>query len=88
MDDHTRLMPSAALVDPADVAPVAPIQPLGLSIGDAVKVSGCSRSGLYRAASRGEIIFLKFGDRVIVDFASLKAHHARLRRATLSITDA
>ena len=48
-------------------------------------LSGFSRSGLYRMAARGEVKFLKCGDRIIVDFALLKAAVARLPRATINV---
>jgi hypothetical protein len=71
----------------ATVAPVV-IEPLGVHLADATAISGISRSGLYRAAARGDVVFLKFGDRIIVDYQSLKAMHARLPRAVISISDA
>ena len=64
------MMTSAAPTEQPNVAIVTPIPPLGLRLADAVTVSGISKIGLYRAASRGDIIFLKYGDTTIVDYQS------------------
>jgi hypothetical protein len=79
-----RLMGGTA--SPADPASAAPtIEPLAVRLADAIALSGFSRSGLYRMASRGELIFLKSGDRVLVDFRSLKAAVDALPRATINV---
>jgi hypothetical protein len=93
MDHHTKAKLTAGTVGAAATTlngsiAAAPIEPLGVRIPDAVAISGVSRSGLYRAAARGEVIFLKHGDRIIVDYASLKAMHARLPRAVINVADA
>ncbi len=68
-----------------DQSAAASIEPILVRLVDAQRLFGLSRTGLYRLASRGEIIFLKAGNRVLVDFASLKAATARLPRASINI---
>ena len=65
-------------------APVT-IEPILVRLSDAIRLSGFSRSDLYRRASRGQIIFRKCGSRVLVDFASLKAAIAELPQAQINI---
>jgi hypothetical protein len=65
----------------------ATIEPILVRLADAQRISGFSRSDLYRRASRGQIIFLKCGNRVLVDFASLKAAIADLPRANIKIAE-
>lgn len=48
-------------------------EPLAVRLSEAQRISGLSRSDLYRRAARKEIIFRKSGKTVIVDFPSLKA---------------
>jgi hypothetical protein len=69
------IMPDAAR--PARPCPfedgvVSNCEPLSLRIPEAQRISGLSRSELYRKASRGEIRLLKSGRSTLVDFASLK----------------
>ena len=52
-------------------------------LGEAVYISGFSRSELYRRAARGEIIFLKCGASTLVDLESLRAAVASLPRAQI-----
>jgi hypothetical protein len=61
------------------------IEPLAVRLDEATRISGLSRSGLYRLASRGEIIFLKAGSRILVDFASLRGVIAGLPKADINI---
>jgi hypothetical protein len=60
-------------------------EPLGVTLAEAIRISGFSRSELYRRAARGEIIFRKCNARVIVDYATLKAAVAALPIAKLNI---
>lgn len=87
---HTSRRAPTVSTPPASPAatPAAPIEPLALRLADAIAISGFSRSGLYRMAARGEIVFLKAGDRVLVDYASLKAKVAALPRATINLPSA
>ncbi len=48
-------------------------KPLALRIPQAIRVSGISRSGLYRLAASGDVVFLKCGRCTLVEFASLEA---------------
>jgi hypothetical protein len=57
--------------------------PIALRIPEAVRVSGLSRSEIYRRASRGEIILLKCGRSTLVEFNSLRAMVASLPRASI-----
>lgn len=55
----------------------------GFSIKGACAWSGLSRSGIYRAASEGKVIFRKVGRTVIVDGPSLAAYLQGLPVATI-----
>jgi hypothetical protein len=59
------------------------IEPIAVRISDAQRVSGLSRSELYRRAGRGELILLKCGSSTLVDVASLRAVLASLPRAAI-----
>ena len=52
--------------------------PLALSIPDAVRLSGCSRSALYVALKRGDLIARKAGRRTLISFADLQDYLASL----------
>ena len=58
---------------------------LAVRLAEAQRISGLSRSDLYRRASRGEIVFLKAGARILVDMKSLRAVLAGLPRAEIHI---
>jgi hypothetical protein len=60
-------------------------EPLAVRLAEATRISGFSRSDLYRRATRGEIVFLKAGKAVLVDYRSLKAAVAALPKATIRI---
>jgi hypothetical protein len=64
------------------------IEPLGIPLAEAIRISGFSRSELYRRASRGEIVFRKCNARVLVEYASLKAAFEALPVAQLRIAAA
>ena len=72
MQDHT---PSPT--GPDDAAALAPI---ALRIPDAVRLSGLSRSGIYRAWHAGDLVLVKAGNSTLVDAESLRAYLARLPR--------
>jgi len=55
----------------------------GFTIPDAIAWSGLSRSGLYREAGAGRLLFRKAGRKTIVDGASLAALVASLPAATI-----
>jgi hypothetical protein len=48
------------------------VDPIAVTIEEAVRLSGLSLTTLYRANARGELVFRKHGRRTIVDYASLK----------------
>jgi hypothetical protein len=50
------------------------IQPLTVTIPEAVRLSGLSRSELYRQLSARRIRACKSGSRTLIIWASLKAH--------------
>jgi hypothetical protein len=57
------------------------IQPLTVTIPEAVRLSGLSRSELYRQLSAGHIHARKSGSRTLILWASLKAHVEALPEA-------
>jgi hypothetical protein len=61
------------------------IEPLVVRPAEAVRISGFSRSDLYRRAARGEIVFRKAGSRVLVEYAGQKAAVSALPRATINV---
>lgn len=91
MTDIERRALKGGTAFPANAGPLAapisipPIEPILVRLAEAQRISGLSRSDLYRRASRGQIIFVKCGSRVLVDFASLKAAIAELPRAQINI---
>jgi hypothetical protein len=57
------------------------IQPLTVTISEAVRLSGLSRSELYRQLSAGRILASKSGARTLIVWASLRIHVETLPRA-------
>jgi hypothetical protein len=81
--EHTH---ARAASGPETAAPPherAMVQPLALPLAAAVTVSGLSRSALYRAAGRGDVILLKCGRSTLVDMASMRTYLAGLPRASI-----
>ena len=52
--------------------------PIAVTIPDAVKLSGCSRTALYEALKRGDLSARKAGRRTLISFADLQAYLASL----------
>lgn len=52
--------------------------PLSVTIPDAVKATGMSRSAIYEALKRGELVARKAGRRTLIPFADLQAYLASL----------
>ncbi len=52
--------------------------PIAVTIPEAVKATGISRSGLYEALKRGELTARKAGRRTLISFADLEAYMSRL----------
>ena len=48
--------------------------PIAVTIPDAVKATGMSRSALYEALKRGDLTALKAGRRTLIRFADLEAY--------------
>jgi hypothetical protein len=61
----------------------AEFEPLAVRLPVASRLSGFSRSELYRRAARGEIVFLKSGSTTLVDMASLRCAVSSLPRAVI-----
>ena len=57
------------------------VQPLTVTIPEAIRLSGLSRSELYRQLSAGHIHARKSGSRTLILWASLKAHVEALPEA-------
>jgi hypothetical protein len=60
----------------------SPIEPFATSIPDACRISGLSRSEIYRRLGAGDIRAVKSGSRTLILLESLRAHLARLPPAT------
>lgn len=52
--------------------------PIAVSIPDAVKASGMSRSSIYEALKRGDLSARKAGRRTLISFTDLQAYLASL----------
>ena len=52
--------------------------PIAVTIPDAVKASGLSRTSIYEALKRGDLSALKAGRRTLISFADLQAYLASL----------
>ncbi|MEP2735354.1 MAG: helix-turn-helix domain-containing protein [Erythrobacter sp.] len=52
--------------------------PIAVTIPNAVRLSGCSRSALYEALKRGDLSARKAGRRTLIPFADLEAYLASL----------
>jgi excisionase family DNA binding protein len=57
------------------------INPLALTIHEAVRISGLSRSEIYRRLSNGNVKAVKSGSRTLILMDSLRAHLASLPAA-------
>ena len=53
-------------------------KPIAVTIPDAVKVSGMSRSSIYEALKRGDLSARKAGRRTLIAFSDLQAYLASL----------
>ena len=49
------------------------MEPIALTIPDAVKASGASRTAIYEALRQGKLIALKHGKRTLIPADALKA---------------
>ena len=52
--------------------------PLAVTIPDAVKATGMSRTSIYEALKRGDLTARKAGRRTLIAFADLQAYLAKL----------
>jgi excisionase family DNA binding protein len=52
--------------------------PIAVTIPDAVKASGISRTSIYEALKRGKLTARKCGRRTLISFADLQAYLASL----------
>jgi hypothetical protein len=62
-------------------------EPIALRIREAVRISGLSRSAIYRFAASGKIILLKCGSSTLVEYTSLRDTMASLPRACIRARD-
>ena len=53
-------------------------EPIAVTIPDAVRLTGCSRSALYLALKRGELTARKAGRRTLIAYSDLQAYLASL----------
>lgn len=60
----------------------ATVEPMAASIADACRLSGLSRSEIYRRLAAGDIFAIKSGSRTLILVSSLKDHLAALPAAT------
>jgi hypothetical protein len=74
-----------ASIDPRFPGPIA-FDPIAVRISEAVRISGLSRSEIYRRAGRGEIILLKSGRSTLVEYHSLRRAVASLPHAVIKGT--
>lgn len=63
---------------PARLQGNATMTPIALTIPDAVKLSGLSRTSIYAALKRGDLTALKAGRRTLIPHAELDAFLAAL----------
>ena len=66
----------------ASASDKAHIEPIAAPISDACRISGLSRSELYRRLTAGDLQAVKSGSRTLVLVHSLHAHLASLPPAT------
>lgn len=52
--------------------------PIAVTIPDAVKATGMSRTSIYEALKRGDLTARKAGRRTLISFADLEAYLANL----------
>jgi excisionase family DNA binding protein len=52
--------------------------PIAVTIPDAVRATGMSRTSIYEALKRGDLIARKAGRRTLISFADLEAYLASL----------
>jgi hypothetical protein len=67
-------------------AGAAPMEPIAVRLPEATRISGLSKSEIYRGARRGEIILLKNGRSTLVVVNSLRSTLEKLPRAVLRRT--
>lgn len=64
-------------------SPVPAVDPVTGTVPDAVRISGLSRSAIYRLAAAGELVLVKAGARTLVRLDSLRGYLAGLPAAKL-----
>jgi hypothetical protein len=57
------------------------LEPLTVSLQTTLRLTGDSRATIYRALAEGELIGLKSGRSLRIDYQSIKDRHARQPRA-------
>jgi hypothetical protein len=84
IDSERRVLKGSALA--AVTLNLAQPDPLAVRIPEATRISGFSRSEIYRRAGRGEIVLLKCGKSTLVDVPSLRTAVNSLPRAIIRPT--
>ena len=74
--------------DYAEVTAASGLLPIAAPIPDACRLSGLSRSEIYRRLASGDIRAVKSGKRTLIDVQSLRDHIARLPAATFRAPNA
>ncbi|MDE2006577.1 MAG: hypothetical protein KGI51_08430 [Rhodospirillales bacterium] len=62
-----------------------PASPLAFTIHDTTRVSGVSRTGIYEAVGRGDLVAVKAGRRTLILAVSLQSFLANLPPAKIGI---
>jgi excisionase family DNA binding protein len=70
--------PQVSAINPRILWSLMMNQPIAVTIPDAVRLSGCSRSALYEALKRGDLVARKAGRRTLIAFADLETYLANL----------
>lgn len=83
--DERRKMPFSGKSHVRDAGNEPPCAPVAASIPDAQRISGLSRSEIYRRLADGSILACKSGTRTLVLLDSLRAHMASLPVATFGV---
>ena len=60
-------------------------QPIMIQISKATRISGLSRTEIYRRIARGQLEAKKAGSRTLITFASLERHLASLPPASINV---
>jgi hypothetical protein len=82
-DDKAALNSNRCMIGDATPPDARFTEPIAVRLNEATRLSGLSRSELYRRAGRSEIILLKSGRTTLVQFRSLRRLITSLPRASI-----